>query len=82
MTIQKWKYFFNSRLWVFLFFLLFLLEKTTIKIRIATFAKLVCLKYRAMETTQWAVCEMGPHITEKHWNQRDKKTLWVFIPGT
>lgn len=52
------------------------------KIRIATFAKFVCLKDRAMEITQWAVCEMGLRVTEKHWNQRDKKPLWIFIPGT
>lgn len=45
------------------------------KIRIAMFAKFVCLKDRTMEMTQWAVCEMGLHITQKLWNQRDKKTL-------
>lgn len=31
-----------------------------------------------MEITQWAVCEMGPHITEKHWKQRVKNPLGLY----
>lgn len=43
-----------------MFGLLFLLEKNTMEIRTATFAKFVCLKDWTMKTTPWALCEMGP----------------------
>lgn len=52
----------------------FLPEKATMKVRIAMFAKFVCLKDRTMKMTQWAVCKTGPtYNTETVESNRLKK---------